>query len=287
MTPAGFLDLPEHLRGPESAAVVIPVPYDLTSTYRKGADKGPAAIIAASAAVEWYDIETESEPCQRGIATDDPVLCDDSPERLATLVRTRVATVLARGQLPIVLGGEHSVTIGAVQAAHAHAPDLSVLQLDAHADTRESYEGSTHNHACVMARVHELCESVQVGIRSIDAAERPNLKPGRVFWAHDIADARDDAWMHDAIAPLSQSVYLTVDLDVFDPSIIPSTGTPEPGGLNWRQVNTLVRTLLASGRQLIGFDVVELCPTPHHHASDFTAAKLVYRIFAEHVHAQG
>lgn len=276
--------------GPERdspAAVILPVPYDLSSSWMKGADRGPRALLEASAYVELYDIETDSEPWLRGIETAAPVECDEPPEELTRLVRRRVAEVLGRGALPVVLGGEHSVTIGAVEAAAAASAAagraFSVLQVDAHADTRDSYHGSAYNHACVMARAREHGPIVQVGIRAIDPSERGGLDEERVIWAHDIAAARgrgDTAWMDRAIDGLVDDVYLTIDLDAFDPSFVPATGTPEPGGLEWYEVNELVRRLVAR-RRLVGFDVVELLPQPGHHASDFLAAKLVYRVLAE------
>ena len=270
-----------------AAAVIIPVPYDLTSSWKKGADAGPAALLEASAYVELYDIETRSEPWLRGIDTAPPVECDGPPETMAAMVRDRVAGVLDRGALPIVLGGEHSVTIGAVEAAAAASAaagrSFSVLQIDAHGDTRESYHGSTHNHACVMARARDHGDIVQVGIRSVDAAELPALQEGGVIWAHEIASARgsgDEAWLTRILDGLSEDVYLTIDLDAFDPSVVPATGTPEPGGLDWYEVNEIVRRV-ARDHRIVGFDVVELLPMPGHHASDFLAAKLVYRVLAE------
>jgi agmatinase len=269
------------------AAVILPVPYDLSSSWRKGADRGPRALLEESAYVELYDVETDGEPWLRGIETAAPVICVGPPEELAGLVRERTGAILDRGALPIILGGEHSVTIGAVEAAaaasRAAGRSFSVLQIDAHADTRESYHGSPYNHACVMARAREHGPIVQVGIRAIDATERPDLDEQRVFWAHDIAASRrrnDMDWMDRAIDGLVDDVYLTIDLDAFDPSIVPATGTPEPGGLEWYEVNELIRRLVAR-RQLVGFDVVELLPQPGDHASDFLAAKLVYRVLAE------
>ncbi|MCL7978021.1 MAG: agmatinase [marine benthic group bacterium] len=263
-----------------AAARIIPVPYDLTSTWRKGADRGPAALLQASATVELYDIETASEPWRRGIVTLPPILHDGGPEELAGLVRRAVGTVLAQGAIPVVIGGEHSVTIGAVEAAADAFPGVGVLQIDAHGDTRESYEGSTHNHACVMARAREQCPIVQVGIRAVDAAEVPALDPARVFWAHEIAARRGFDWMDEVVDLLPEHVYLTIDLDAFDPSLLPATGTPEPGGLGWYEVTGLVRRV-ARGRRIIGFDVVELLPLEGEHASEFTAAKLVHRVLAE------
>jgi len=263
-----------------AAAAIIPVPYDLTSTWRKGADRGPAALLDASGTIELYDIETDSEPWKRGIVTLPPILHNGGPKELAERVRAAAAEVLSRGAVPVVLGGEHSVTIGAVEAAADAFPGVGVLQIDAHGDTRESYEGSTHNHACVMARARERCSIVQVGIRAVDASEMPGLDPDRVFWAHEIAGRGDTGWMDRVVELLPETVYLTIDLDAFDPSLLPATGTPEPGGLSWYEVNELVRRV-ARNRRIVGFDVVELLPLAGEHASDFIAAKLVHRVLAE------
>lgn len=280
----GFLDIPTQFTTTNARVQVIPVPYDATSTYRKGADRGPQAIIDASAQVEWYDIQTGAEYFEQGICTQDPVLCDaHDPIELAPRVRERVESALRNGQLPVVLGGEHSVTIGAVEAAAACCGPISVLQIDAHGDTRESYHGSTHNHACVMARAREHATIVQVGIRAIDAEELSGMDRERVYFGHQIDAwdrANDTSWMDQVVSQLEDRVYLTIDLDAFDPSILPSTGTPEPGGLNWATINELIHRV-ATQRTIIGFDVVELCPNPNHHASDFIAAKLVYRVICE------
>jgi agmatinase len=280
----GFLDIPTEFTSPDAKVQIIPVPYDATSTYRKGADNGPKAIIDASSQIEWYDIETAAEHIEQGIRTQDPIVCNaTNPIELAPLVRERVATALALSQLPIVLGGEHSVSIGAVEAVKQYHSSFSVLQLDAHGDSREHYHGSTHNHACVMARAREHASIVQVGIRAIDELELSGLDRERVFFGHDIdrwTRAHDLSWMDRVIEQLEDTVYLTIDLDAFDPSLIPSTGTPEPGGMDWFTVNELIRRV-ANAKSIVGFDVVELCPTPDHHASDFIAAKLVYRVMSE------
>jgi agmatinase len=293
---AQFGDLPAAHCDPErSLVVVIPVPYDGTSTWQKGADRGPDALIAASAQVELYDIETGSEVYRVGIHTQAPVGESATPERMTAAVRERVSAVLQASRYPVVLGGEHSVTIGAVQACVERYPNLSVLQLDAHADLRDEYQGSRYNHACVMARAREICPIVQVGIRSMDVAEGRNHDP-RVFLAEEIsaraAAARRLAgvggrlhrrsWMHRVLDLLSPHVYVTVDLDVFDPSLLPSTGTPEPGGLEWYEVTAFLR-LVAERRELVGFDVVELCPGDNP-ASDFAAAKLVYKLLSYRFH---
>jgi len=275
-----FLGLDETDRDPRTAAAaIIPVPYDETSTWKKGADRGPRALLEASTQVELYDIETRSEPWRRGIATLPPVEYTGSPEGLAEEVARRVGAVLDDGALPVVLGGEHSVSIGAIFAAADRFENLSVLQIDAHGDTRDSYDGSKFNHACVIARARERCGIVQVGIRAIDVSEAQTMDRERVLFAHEIAASPDHGWMDRVVGLLTDEVYLTIDLDAFDPSIIPATGTPEPGGLGWYEVNELIRRVIAA-RTLVGFDVVELLPMPGHHASDFAAAKLVHRILA-------
>jgi N1-aminopropylagmatine ureohydrolase len=275
-----FFDLPpEDCDLPKAAAVLVPVPYDLTCSWRAGAARGPEAIHEASLHVELYDIETDSQPHRRGIASIDPIVHHGGPEALAEIVASRVGSILDRRQIPIVLGGEHSVTIGAVQATAARHPDLTVLQIDAHGDTRESYEGSTHNHACVMARARQCAKIVQVGIRSLDASELPQLDRSRVFFAHDIAGKVDRAWIDRVVDRLTEDVYVTIDLDGFDPAVLPATGTPEPGGLSWPEVTALLDAVARRCR-IVAFDVVELCPDESHPASDFIAAKLIYRLLA-------
>lgn len=268
---------------------ILPVPYDGTSTWKKGADRGPAALIEASGEVELFDMPTETEPHEVGIETLDPVVHGGDPETLATLVEGRIAALLDGGRLPVILGGEHSVSIGAIRAAAKHCMDdghrLGVVQIDAHGDTRETYHGSACNHACVMARAREVADIVQIGIRAIDRSEHETMDRTRVFSAPRILEAPDDSWMDRAIDLVPDHVYLTIDLDAFDSSIMPATGTPEPGGLDWRTVNAFVHRL-AGARTIVGFDVVELLPHPAHWACDFLAAKLVHRVIAEIVAAE-
>lgn len=282
-TSAGFGGLPAEFTDPQSAAIhVLPVPYDMTSSWKKGADRGPAALIAASANMELYDIPTKMEVYRRGIHTLDPIVEHGPPEVMADRVDAAIDGILKQEKFPVVLGGEHSVSIGAIRAAARHIPNLTVLQIDAHGDTRESYDGSPFNHACVMARAREWCSVTQVGIRAIDIEEVERLDESRVFFGHDIEEARakaDDAWINRAIATLDQNVYITIDLDAFDSSLVPATGTPEPGGLLWREVNELLGRVCRQ-RRVVGFDVVELLPTEGHWASEFFAAKLVYRVLS-------
>jgi len=274
-----FLDIEQQYRSPDNARyTVVLVPYDATSTWQKGADKGPEALIAASCFVELYDLETDQEAYRAGIYTKRPQLDFSSARAMTEAVEKEVMILFKKHSLPILLGGEHSISIGAVQAAVRNIQNLSVLQLDAHADLRNEYQGSKYNHACTMARIKEICPIVQVGIRSLDRSELKLIQHDRLFPAKDIYD--NDEWMEKAIAQLTQNVYVTIDLDVFDPSIMPATGTPEPGGLLWYPVLTFLRKVIAC-KNLVGFDVVELCPKDDPHPA-FLAAKLVYKIISYH-----
>ncbi|UCG57420.1 MAG: agmatinase [Phycisphaerales bacterium] len=267
--------LPEEYSDMENAAVVIlPVPYDGTSTWIKGADKGPAAIIDASANLELYDIETDSEVYEVGIFTDKPMEGLLFPSDMVEAVHDRVLAHVEAGRFVVLVGGEHSVSIGSVRAHVENDDGVTVLQLDAHADLRDEYEGSKYNHACVMARIRELCSIVQVGIRSMDSSEKELLNTRRVFFAEDIHGRTD--WIDQVVDQLSARVYLTIDLDVFDPPTMPSTGTPEPGGLSWYEVLRLLRRV-CDDRDVVGFDVTELCPNEKNKAPDFMAAKLIYK----------
>ncbi|HUT44855.1 MAG TPA: agmatinase [Sedimentisphaerales bacterium] len=273
-----FGDLPEEYSALEhSRVVVIPVPYDRTSTWIKGAGKGPAAIIEASAHMELYDIETDSEVYKKGIFTSEPVDGQQLPEDMVEMVAGQVRQYLQGNKFVVVLGGEHSVSIGSVRGHAAKNADITVLQLDAHSDLRDEYEGSRYNHACAMARILELCPIVQVGIRSMDSSEKKALDTNRVIFAREIFTNKN--WIKNVLSKLSENVYITIDLDVFDPSIMPSTGTPEPGGLLWYDVLGLLRTVFEN-RNVVGFDVVELCPDERNKAPDFLAAKLIYKLLS-------
>ena len=277
--PHNFGALPAELSSWESSrAVVIPVPYDATSTYLSGSRHGPAAIISASTNMELYDEELEIETARIGIHTEDALdQVASSPEGMVDAVEQAVGEVAGAGKLPVVLGGEHTVTIGALRAVAARHPKMSILQFDAHADLRDSYQGSRFSHACVGRRAAEIGDLVQVGVRSLSVEEAdfriesavPNISSA------DILEERLRA--EEVISSLGKDLYITIDLDVFDPSVMPSTGAPEPGGLGWYDVIALLAKA-CEGRNIIGFDVVELCPMPGNHAPDFLAAKLVYRI---------
>lgn len=263
----------------ENAAIaILPVPYDGTSTWLKGADKGPKAILEASFNMEFYDIETDSEVFTHGIATVDPVTEDSSPEAMAAEVERRVNALLDDKKFPVILGGEHSVSIGAFRAFAKHYDDFSILQLDAHSDMRSEYEGSAHNHACVMARGKEVATIAQVGIRSTAIEEKENIDPDRIFYAHDIKES-DSSWMYQVSQKLGDNVYVTIDLDVLDPAYMPSTGTPEPDGLAYRDIINFMK-LINERHNIIGLDVVELCPNEINKAPDFLASKLIYQILS-------
>ena len=263
----------------ETAAIaILPVPYDGTSTWMKGADSGPEAILDASVNLEFYDIETDSEVYKKGIATLEPVLTNSSPEAMADEVQHRIEAILTDGKFPVLIGGEHSVSIGSFRAVAKHYPDFSILQLDAHSDMRDEYEGSSHNHACVMARAKELTENItQVGIRSSAIEEKKNICPDRIFYAHLLKE--DKEWMQKVSAQLGKQVYITIDLDVLDPAYMPSTGTPEPDGLTYREVINLLK-IISMEHHIIGLDVVELCPHHENKAPDFLAAKLIYQFLS-------
>lgn len=259
--------------------VVLPVPYDETSTWIKGADKGPEALLKASQNMELYDIETKSVVAEQGIHTVLPLKAAKDPQTMVNEIEATANKLLKDNKFVVMLGGEHSITTGLARAYKKKYPNISILQLDAHGDTRETFEGSPYNHACIMARVREFCPIVQVGIRSIDEEETKKMDMQRVFFAHEIHNNENEKWMQKAIDLLTDDILITIDLDVFDPGIMPSTGTPEPGGLGWYQVVTFLQKVIRQ-KNVVGFDVVELCPNPQNKAPDFLAAKLVYRILS-------
>lgn len=248
--------------------VVIPCPHEATTSYGKGTKHGPAAILKASQALELFDEELGCEPCRKA-----PVQTL-KPSSVSSLQST-VSRVIKDNKIPVVIGGEHSITPFAVKAVAAKYKKLSVLQLDAHADLRDSYQGLKNSHACAIRRVLEVCPAVQAGIRSISAEEWEWAnKTGQIKKIHfaekmEVVDKIEDQ--------LSRDVYITIDVDVFDPSVIPSTGTPEPGGLFWYEVLDILKGVCAA-RRVVGFDVVELMPRKGDIASDFTVAKLIYKL---------
>lgn len=272
-----FLDMDDvSLYGLDNAKyVVLGVPYDGTSTFVKGADKGPQAVLDASDSIELYDIQYKHDASMAGIHTDHHNYNLDTPETMVQSVYERTRHFLDMGKRLVLLGGEHSVSVGAIKANAEVADNLSVLQIDAHADLRDSYHGSPYNHACVMRRAQEYANVVQVGIRSVCSDEIKNVVDDNIFYAHEIFN--NDEWMDAAIDRLTDNVYITVDLDGFDPSILPATGTPLPGGLQWYPTLAFLEKVFRC-RNVVAFDVVELCPQPDDKVSDVLAATLVYKM---------
>lgn len=261
----------------ESEIIIVPVPYDETSTWMRGADKGPDAILDASPNLEFYDVETASEAHLAGIHTILPILEKETPEKLVNAVYTKTLSLLNDNKFPVIIGGNHTVSIGAIKAFSEYFENLSVLQLDAHADLRQEYEGSKFNHACAMARAREFAPIVQVGIRSMSVLEVPYADKDRMFYSHELFYNKN--LYAKASEKLTEKVYITIDLDVFDPSIMPSTGTPEPGGPEYIELLHFLRDVIRS-KNVVGFDVVEFCPNQTNKSPDFIAAKIIYQLLS-------
>lgn len=273
-----YAGIPDEFAQLETSKIVlIPVPYDGTSTWIKGADKGPDAFLEASENMEIYDIESDSEVYKNGVYLADPVTENSSPEKMVDTVHKIASEYIKMGKFVTLFGGEHSVSIGSIRAFREHFQNLTVLQFDAHSDLRPEYEGSKCSHACAVHEAQHTTNLVQIGIRSMDTVEKPFLQKDNCFFAHDIFD--NPNWMNDALGKISENVFITIDLDVFDSSIMPSTGTPEPGGLNWYQVVNFIKRVVQE-RNVVGFDIMELCPNKQNKAPDFLAAKLYYKILS-------
>jgi agmatinase len=284
---APFLGVEELRPEAECRFVVLPVPYERTTSYMQGCASGPRAILAASAYVELFDEDAGLEPFRAGVFTAPPLLEPAAPEALPGLLREPVERWVRAGKFVATLGGEHAVTLGPVLGALAARPDLTVLQIDAHADLRDAFEGTPFSHACVMRRVQERCRVVQVGIRSLSAEEeeaRPGLNVRTLFMRDTHPFGREHVAA--ALRELSSNVYLTVDIDGFDPAYAPATGTPEPGGLDWFEVSALVRELALS-RRIVAMDVTEVRPEPGDVRTEFLAARLIQRTMAWVLRAEG
>jgi agmatinase len=260
-----------------SKIVLIPVPYDGTSTFQKGADKGPDAFLHASENMELYDIETETEVYKQAIYLAEAITENNSPEAVVREVHAITKDYILRNKFVTVFGGEHSISIGTIRAFNECFDDLTVLHIDAHADLRQEYQGSTCNHACAVYEASQTTNLIQVGIRSMDVAETRVLDPEKTWFAHDMAT--DEYWMDNVLEALGNNVFITFDLDALDPSIMPSTGTPEPGGLLWYETLDFLKQVFEE-KNVVGFDIVELCPNPDDKSSDFLAAKLYYKMLS-------
>ena len=263
----------------KARVAILPVAYDGTTSYQAGTRFGPQEIILASRFLEMYDESLGFEPSDLGITTLPELWPNLSrPEAATAEVEKYVAKILKNRVFPVILGGEHSITAGAVKAFHKIYPKLSVLTLDAHADLRKTYQGTRHNHACVNRRIMEMGIPVTVmGVRCLPTEDLPVLRnPGlKVLWAEKLKGKKD--WLSPIADNLTEHVYLSIDLDFFDPAEIPAVGTPEPGGLGWSETNRFLRQLTQKHR-VVGFDVVELNGSLHHTPSSYFASRLVYRL---------
>ncbi len=273
-----YAGIPDEFAQLDTAKVVlIPVPYDGTSTWGKGADKGPDAFLDASANMELYDIETGTEVYKQGVYLADAVTENSSPEAMVDAVHQSALSYLNQGKFVTLFGGEHSISIGSIRAYADKYDDLTVLQIDAHTDLRPEYMGSACNHACAVYESSKKHNLIQVGIRSMDESELEHMNADKVYFAHQIMD--NDDWMDRAISQMGENVFITIDLDAFDPSILPHTGTPEPGGMGWYQTLKFLKKVI-DAKTMVGFDIVELCPSVQSKPSDFLAAKLYYKLLS-------
>ncbi len=271
-----YAGIPKEFATIEKANIVLStVPYDGTSTWQKGADKGPQAFLDASENMELYDIETDSEVYKQGVFMPDAITENSSPEAMTEAVYKLTKEYILKDKFVTTFGGEHSISIGAIRAHNEVFQNLTVLQIDAHADLRKEYEGSSCNHACALYEANETTNLIQVGIRSMDVSEKRVMNLDNVFFAHEMA--QDEFWMDAAIELMTDNVYITIDLDGFDPSICPGTGTPEPGGLMWYESLEFFKKVFEQ-KNVVGFDIVELCPNETEKSSDFLAAKLYYKL---------
>lgn len=278
MSKSNYAGIPDEFAQLDTAKVVlIPVPYDGTSTWGKGADKGPKAFLEASENMELYDIETGTEVYQQGVFLADAITENSSPEAMVQAVHATTKSYIKKNKFVTLFGGEHSISIGTIRAFNESFENLTVLHIDAHADLRPSYEGTTCNHACAVHEASQTTNLIQVGIRSMDQIENSFLDPEKTFFAHDMV--QDEYWMDKAIDLMTENVFISLDLDAFDPSIMPATGTPEPGGLLWYETLAFLKEVFAE-KNVVGFDIVELCPNEQSKPSEFLAAKLYYKMLS-------
>ncbi len=262
----------------ESARILLQsIPYDGTTTWGKGADKAFPAFLEAADNMELYDVETDSEVYKKGIHILPEITENGAPELVFKAVYKKSKELINTGKFLTFLGGEHSVSIGIIKSFYEQYPNLTVLQLDAHADLRSKYMGSPYNHACAMHDASKNTNLIQVGIRSMDSSELEHMDKDKCFFAKDMFENND--WMEQSIDLMGQDVYITLDLDVLDPSIMPSTGTPEPGGLDWYATINYLKKVFKN-RNVVGFDIVELAPIANLKAPDFLVAKLYYKMLS-------
>jgi len=276
--PNNFGALPNEMTNYQKCKIVIlPIPYDATTTYKPGTRDGPKAIIDASRYLELYDEENNTNHSTEGICTLSELEITDDTKKLMERITEATTKLIEDGKKIITLGGEHSISYGVIKAHTQKNPNITVLHIDAHADMRDYNNENQYNHACVARRISELCKITSIGIRSLSQEEKQyhQNKKIPVFYAEEMR--KNNNWMQQTINTLTQDVYITLDLDALDTSIMPSTGTPQPGGLTWYQITDFFK-LLATQRNIIGFDITELAPNPTNHAPDFLAAKLTYKM---------
>ncbi len=278
----GGIDEEEYSSLDNARILILPVSYEGTVSYGTGTGAGAMAIVNASRNMELYEEETDAEVYKLGIHTLPEFTARENPEAMMLELYDYTKKLLALDKFICMLGGEHSVSAPIIKAHNEKYDNLSVLQIDAHADLRDEYDGTPHSHASIMARVVKdmRIPSVQVGIRSISGDEARSLKedlPTKIFWARDIAGKTD--WIDEAIDGLTENVYLTIDIDGLDPSIVPTTGTPEPGGLGWYETLTLIRKL-AEKKRIVGMDLVEYSYFENYDSPAFLCSKLVYKSLA-------
>ncbi len=279
-----FLGLDAADCGEDSLGVVLPIPYEATTTYRQGTAAGPEAILQASQQVEFYDEWLEDEARAYGVRTMNPLRFAGPPQELAVELKQAVGQILDAEKFPLLLGGEHSLSLGPIQAAVERHPDLVVLHLDAHPDLRDQYEGTAYGHGCVMRRVLETgCQLYSFGLRAISPEERDfyAAKPENLHWltARQLLPLSAEEKVAAIVRGLPAGpLWLSWDCDGLDPALVPSTGTPEPGGMDWYTVSELLRQLDGQKRWLVGAELLELMPQSQHHASDFACARLAHRM---------
>ncbi len=273
-----FAGIPAQYARQENASIILQsIPYDGTSTWGKGADRGIEAFLEAAENMELYDIETDSEVYTKGIYMPPQLKGFKSPEEMFISCYELANKLLDSNKFLSFFGGEHSISIGIIKAFYERFDDLTVLQLDAHADLRPSYDGSKYNHACALYDASQNCNLVQVGIRSMDSSELEIMDKNQTYFADVISS--NSNWMNQSISQMTDDVYITLDLDVLDPSVMPATGTPEPGGLTWFQLLNYLKMVFEQ-KNVVGFDLVELAPIQGIHAPQFLAAKLYYKMLS-------
>ncbi|WP_185871614.1 agmatinase [Blattabacterium cuenoti] len=262
----------------KSQTVLIPVPYDYTQTWKKGSKKGPKAFLDASKHMELYDIETDSEVYRKGIFLVPSIVTPlISTKEMIKKVYDITKKYLSKEKFITFIGGDHSISIGSIRSFGEKYKNLSILHMDAHTDLRPIYKGDPYNHACSMYEASKKYPLIQIGIRSMDILEKKYIQKGNIFYMHDIY--KNNLWMKEAIHKLSKNVFITIDIDVFDPSIAPSTGTPEPGGLFWYTTLKFLKKVFQK-RNVVGFDIVELLPNNKESSTDFLTVKLYYKLLS-------